>query len=376
MPKKFTKEQKRQVIQMKEEGLSTVVIAGKTGISQSTIRRWIQLFNDQRDVTKEHFSYSDYSNLRRRYEKSQKVIEVLHKVNCSANAPTQEKLLEAEALSKQYSVHVLCEALKLPRGTFYNHILRNKRENTVYAKHREELRAKILEIYHDNLQIFGADKIVAVLKRNGIPSSKKMVQELMSEMGISSIRNGAKRAYKAEQREYTNHVQQKFDVEKPNQVWVGDTTQFRFHNRTYYICAIVDLYSRKVVGYGISNKNSTHLSKTTFLKAFSERNCPSDLIFHSDRGSNFQSATFRACLAEHLVVQSFSNPYTPHDNAVIESFFSNMKREELYRTRYPSESAFKKAVKDYIDFYNAKRPHANNKYLSPNEFESQYRENK
>ena len=127
MPKRFVEEQKQQVIQMKEEGVPAAVIAGKTGISESTIRRWIQLFNDQQEVTKERFAYSDYSNLRRKYEKLQKVIEVLHRVNCSANAPTQEKLLEAEALSKQYSVHVLCEALKLPRGTFYNHILRNKR---------------------------------------------------------------------------------------------------------------------------------------------------------------------------------------------------------------------------------------------------------
>ena len=297
-------------------------------------------------------------------------------MNCSANAPTQERLLEAEALSKQYSVHVLCDALKLPRGTFYNHILRNKREDTVFAKRRNDLKAKILEIYHDNLQIFGADKIAAVLRSNGIPSSTKTVQKLMNEMGISSIRNGAKRAYKAEQRAYKNHVQQKFDVEMPNQVWVGDTTQFRFHNHTYYICAIEDLYSRKVVGYGISNRNSTHLVKATFLKAYFERNPSAELIFHSDRGSNFQSATFRACLSEHLVVQSFSNPYTPHDNAVIESFFSNMKKEELYRTRYPSESAFKKAVGDYITFYNTKRPHANNKYLSPNEFEARNSETK
>ena len=371
MPRRYTEEQKQQVFQMKEETVPTVVIAGKTGISQSTIRRWIS--NDQDPVAKEQFSVSDYLNLQRRYEKLQKEIEVLHRVNCSANAPTQEKLLEAEALSKQYSVHVLCDALKLPRGTFYNHILRNKRENTVYAKHREELKEKILEIYHDNFQILGTDKIVAILKKNGIHAGSKTVQNLMNEMGLSSVRNGAKRTYRAEQRAFKNHVQQKFDVQKPNQVWVGDTTLFRFHNRTYYICAILDLYSRKAVGYGLSNKNSTQLVKKTFLKAYSARNPSTDLIFHSDRGSNFQSETFRTCLAEHGVVQSFSKPYTPHDNAVIESFFSNMKKEELYRTRYRSESAFKKAIDSYITFYNTKRPHSTNNYLSPDEYESRIR---
>lgn len=371
MPIRYPEEQKKQIFKMKEKSIPTVVIACKTGISQSTIRRWIS--SEQRHVIKSQFTVSDYVNLQRRYEKLQKEIEVLHRVNCSANAPTQEKLLEAEALSKQYSVHVLCEALKLPRGTFYNHILRNKRENTVYAKHREELKEKIMEIYHDNFQVLGADKIVAVLKKNGIRAGSKTVQNLMNEMGLSSIRNGAKRAYRAEQRDFKNHVQQKFDVQKPNQVWVGDTTLFRFHNRTYYICAILDLYSRKAVGYGLSNKNSTQLVKKTFLKAYSARNPSTDLIFHSDRGSNFQSETFRTCLAEHGVVQSFSKPYTPHDNAVIESFFSNMKKEELYRTRYPSESAFKKAVDNYITFYNTKRPHSSNKYLSPDEYESRVR---
>lgn len=106
-------------------------------------------------------------------------------MNCCVGSTLKDKLNELEKLYGQYSVHVLCDALDVPRGTFYNYIKRNKRDDTYYAKHREELRLKIQEIFDESRQIYGSDKILAVLQREGYHTSKKMVLELMRDIGLN-----------------------------------------------------------------------------------------------------------------------------------------------------------------------------------------------
>lgn len=113
---------------------------------------------------------------------------------------------------------MICDALDIPRGTFYNHILRNKKDNIWYAKRKEELRIRIQEIYDESNQIFGAEKIAAVMKSEGIKVSNKMVRALMREMGLISIRQSAKKLYEDENCKYKNHLNQEFDTTKPNEV--------------------------------------------------------------------------------------------------------------------------------------------------------------
>ena len=136
----------------------------------------------------------------------------------------------------------------------------------------------------------------------------------------------------------------------------------------------MDLYSRKVVGYKISTCASTHLVSSTFKAAFASRNKPNNLVFHSDQGSQYTSNTFRKLLVECSVLQSFSGRGTPIDNAVAESFFQNLKREEIYRHDYRSEREFVERVSRYIERYNKERPHRYNNYLSPNLKESNFYE--
>ena len=127
-------------------------------------------------------------------------------------------------------------------------------------------------------------------------------------------------------------------------------TCFWFNNRNYYICAILDLFSRMDVGYRIGKVNSTQSVRSTFQMAYEER-CPVEpLIFHTDRGSNYRSKTFCALLRSLGVTQSFSRAHIPYDNSVMESFFSNLKREEFYQTKYRSENDFSSAVDRYMVF--------------------------
>ena len=300
------------------------------------------------------------------------MIEVLQRVKCSANSALEYKLHAIEELQSEYSIHVLCEALKVPRGTYYNHILRNKKENTWFEKRKVELREEIQHVFDEMHQVVGAKKIHAILKDKGYRTSEKMVRNLMQEMGLASVRTNAKKIFRKEQEEYKDRLQQQFNVSRPNEVWVSDITLIQYKDKYYYLCAIIDLYARRVIGYKISERQTTHLVKSTFKIAYEDRKPKETLLFHTDNGSQFKSFAFVSYLKSLGVEQSYSHPYTPYDNSVIESFFANLKREEVYRNHYSSEAKMRQGIKEYIAFYNEKRPHATNANRSPCRKEEEY----
>jgi len=161
-------------------------------------------------------------------------------------------------------------------------------------------------------------------------------------------------------------------VNKPNEVWVSDVTYFKYGENAYYICVIIDLYSRMVVGYKIGKTNSTQLVKSTFQIAYKARQPDSSLVFHTDRGGNYRSKTMNDYMRSLHITHSFSRAHVPYDNSVMESFFASMKREEWYRTKYRSEADFRSAVDKYIVFYNTKRPHKKLQYKTPEQKEEEY----
>lgn len=149
----------------------------------------------------------------------------------------------------------------------------------------------------------------------------------MKELGISSVSTTAKKEYqKWKKGQNRNFLQQKFQTERPNQVWVSDITIFKFSDKYYYLCAIIDLFSRKIISYRISQSSSTQLLPKTFRQAYSERKTETGLMFHSDRGAQYISYTFVRLLETLGVKQSLSRTGRPHDNAVSEAFFSILKR--------------------------------------------------
>lgn len=370
MNQKYSNDVKQSVLNLFQSGEPVSSIVSVTNIPRSTIYAWQkQLQNGQ---SKKEVSVENFRLLEDRVKDLEGVIEILQTVNCKAEDPLQIKLHAMEELYGQYSVHMLCEAPKVSRGTFYNHIFRNKRDNTWYAKRREEYRLMVKQMYDDSNQIFGVAKITAVMKEKGYHISAEMVRELMRDMGLISIRQDAKDLYDKEQRKFKNYLNQQFTATRPNEVWVSDVTCFRLHNKNYYICVVLDLFSRMAIGCKVGKTNSTQLVKGTFQMAYTNRKPVLPLTFHTDRGSNYQSKTFRLTLQSLGVTQSFSRAHIPYDNSVMESFFSNLKREELYRTKYRSENEFRTAVNQYIVFYNEQRPHAKNGYKTPLKKELDY----
>lgn len=367
---KRSSEEKAQLVARYYNGESVSSICTQEGISRSTFYTWLQPYQTATTKSGVSISAAEFVKMKQKLEKLEQKIVILQTVNCTASAPLQQRLRELERLHGQYSVHVLCEALQVDRGTFYNHLLRNKKDATSYQFRRTELSELIREVYDESNQIYGAKKIKAILANRGVAVSDKMVAELMSEMNLYSIRTGAKKNYlrfNAEQKK--DALKMNFTAQAPNEVWVSDVTYYKLNGKFRFICAIIDLYSRKVIAHRISRKHSTQLITTTFKAAYAQRHPADGLIFHSDRGSQYTSHTFQKLLADWHVTQSFSPSGRPHHNAVMESFFASLKKEELYRMNYHSEDELKRRIEEYMEFYNNERPHAALKYKSPNAHE-------
>lgn len=353
----YSDSEKSAIVAEYKQGIPVKGLSVKYEVSERTIYRWVKQYPI---VAKETTpTVKEYDQLLRRVKKLEDIISILKTVNCTFRAPLKEKLAELELLYGQYDVHTLCEALDVSRGTFYNHILRNKRGNAWFEKRRDEYRILIREVFEEYHQVLGAEKIRTILIQRGYQVSTKFVANLMREMGLISVRTTAKQDYLKfrEPEKKKNVLRQQFHAGKPNQIWVSDVTCFKLEDHYLYTCVILDLFSRKVIAYKISKKNSTQLITSTFKMAWEQRSPEAGLIFHSDRGSQYTSHRFQQLLHERSVVQSFSNSGKPHDNAVAESFFASFKKEELYRKNYTSEADFKRGVDSYIEFYNCRRPH-------------------
>lgn len=163
-----------------------------------------------------------------------------------------------------------------------------------------------------------------------------------------------------------NILAQNFNQPEPNLVWVSDFTYLRAAGRFYYLCVILDLFSRKVIAYRVSSKMDRFLAIDTLHDAVAARKPSHGLIFHTDQGSQFTSIDFRKALDEYNFVQSFSSKGHPYDNAVVECFFKYLKKEEADRRSYHSLDQLKHSLFSYINgFYNSLRPHSHNRGLSP-----------
>lgn len=170
--------------------------------------------------------------------------------------------------------------------------------------------------------------------------------------------------------ECTNHLHQDFNQKTPDTVWDSDFTYIKVSGKWYYLCIVMDLFSRKVIAWNISSKPDVELVMNAFKKAYAKRKQPIGLMFHSDRGTQYTAFSFRQLLDSLNVVQSFSKKGYPYDNACCECFFKYLKKEETNRRTYHSLNELQLSVFEYIEgFYNSRRPHGSLEMLTPNEKE-------
>ena len=373
MNQKYSQETKDYILKCCLSGESVLSIQKNSGIPRSTMYHWIKEYNHNHPNKEHIINLKDYNDLNRKYERCLIIIKILQSSPCLATDSVDEKYFAIEDLLLEgYNVNVICEALCMSKGTYYNRKLRGKHGNTKDKLRRDELTPVVEKIYHESNQIYGPGKVAAILNDRGYSVGVATISKIMHKNGWFSIRGGAKALYEMNQKRKENILKQQFTVSRPNEVWVSDVTYYTYNQIRYYICVVIDLFARKVVAWKISKKNSTQLTKKTFMQAYSSREITGDLLFHSDQGSNFVSKTFMNYLKELDVKQSFSKSGRPYDNSVCESFFSNFKQEKLYRHEYKTAEDLKRSINKYMVFYNNERPHSVIRYQTPKKVKAKY----
>jgi putative transposase len=268
-----------------------------------------------------------------------------------------------------FSVVDCCRALRVSPSGFY---ASQHRPESARARRDRQLRVQIQASYAASRGRYGRPRVWKDLREAGERVSEKRVGRLMREDGL---RARARKRFRSttmiehDQPVAANVLARRFAADRPNQRWVGDTTEFVIGSSAkLYLAAILDLYSRFCVGWAVSAVNDRHLALRALDMAL-KRRCPdAGLLHHSDQGCTYASEDYRARLEQHGITCSMSRRGNCYDNAVMESWFSTVKSEE--GERFESYGHAKEALFDYIEvFYNQRRRHSTLGQISPAEFE-------
>ena len=243
------------------------------------------------------------------------------------------------------------------------------------AKDDQRLLGLIKKFWLESGGVYGYRKIADDLRDEGEMCGKHRVYRLMRTEGLRS-----QTGYRRRQGHYgkpaivaPNRLEQQFDAQAPNQVWVTDITYIRTHEGWLYLAVVIDLFSRQVVGWSMQSRMETDLALNALLMAVWRRRPKSAVIVHSDQGSQFSSHEWQSFLKAHNLIASMSRRGNCYDNAVAESFFQLLKRERIRRKIYADREATRRDIFDYIEFfYNSRRRHGYADGVAPVEFEKQY----
>ena len=343
-------------------------VAEKYHVSRASIYRWMKAYEYRQKYNTDNLL--TLTQMKRNMDRANQKLHILSSAPCGTNSPLLPRYKYIEKIEDIYGLNLCCEAMNVNKSSYLNYKLRGKRGDTVYAKRQEEAKPLIEEIFYESRRTYGVNRIYSVLKSRGYDYGVKLIRKVMQENDMFVIGTNAKKNYLKRLERKKNILNREFDVSRPNEVWVSDVTELKFKHKKIFLCIVLDLYARKVVGFRFSSKNSTQLTKSTLGAAYKLRN-PTDLLllFHSDQGANYTSRTFRTYLKELGIKSSFSDPGQPHDNAVMESFNTTLKKEEFYVRHYRSERDLKDSIKEYIKFYNSYRIHSYNHNKTPDQKE-------
>ena len=267
-----------------------------------------------------------------------------------------------QELRREHNLTMLLEIAQLPKATFYYHC-KNQNKEDKYA----QAKAEITAIFHENKGRYGYRRVTDELRNRGFSLNHKTVQRLMKELGLlCRVRIKKYRSYKGEVGKIApNYLERNFYAEKPNQKWVTDVTEFHVFGQKLYLSPILDLYSRDIVSYTISDRPVLSMVTTMLEQAFAALPDGTGLLLHSDQGWQYQHKKYQRMLKEKGIRQSMSNKGNCLDNAVMENFFGLLKSELLYLHKFESMEHFKQELIEYLDYYNNRRIKARLKGLPP-----------
>lgn len=265
----------------------------------------------------------------------------------------------------------MCRVLGVSSSGYYRWRHRQPSRRQVQ---NQQLLGQIQMIHQDSHQTYGSPKIQQALRQQGLRCGRHRIMRLMRRAGLVAQRQRAfkRTTHRDPSHRYApNQLQQRFVATHSNQVWLADLTYIATQEGWLYLAAVLDLYSRRIVGWAMDERITDSLTQRALQMAISQRKpLTAPLLHHSDRGSQYTSDDYQRLLVHYGLAVSMSGTGNCYDNAPMESFFAQLKVEWVFHHRYPSRQAAKSSLFRYIEgFYNPHRIHSALGYLSPAQFE-------
>ena len=278
-------------------------------------------------------------------------------------------------MKTEHPVSALCQALEVSPSGYYDW---EQRKDSPAARVLEDqkLLANIKQIHKESRQTYGTPRVRMHLRAQGQCHGRNRIGRLMRQEGISGCQHKRYRVQTTDSNHEhpiaPNLLAQRPVASGPNQIWVADITYVQTRAQSWvYLAAILDLYSRRIVGWAVSQYINTALVMQALSMALCHREPPAGLIFHSDRGVQYASGEYRQALEQARLVASMSRKGNCYDNATMEAFWSTLKLELIYRYQFRDAAQVRHALFDYVEtFYNRKRLHSSLGYQTPADFES------
>lgn len=243
-------------------------------------------------------------------------------------------------------------------------------------RQHKEWTGQVKEVFEESRQLYGSPKVTQKLHQQGVEVSERTVTRIMSEQ---QLRSRTVKKYKATTNSkhslpvQENVLNQEFTASKPNEKWVTDITYIPTAEGWLYLATVMDLYSRKIVGWHMSERMTKELVLQALQQAHGRQQPEGEVLHHSDRGSQYASYDYQKQLQIYSMKSSMSRKGNCYDNACIESFHSIIKKELIYLNKYSTRAEAQKSIFEYIEvFYNNQRIHSSIQYCTPTDFENQF----
>jgi transposase InsO family protein len=277
-------------------------------------------------------------------------------------------------MKTEHAILELCQLLEVSPSGFYAWQQRRDHPGPRTLAN-QKLTGQIATIFADSRQTYGSPRVQQTLSQQGCRHGRNRIARLMRTAGLCGRQQGRYRPQTTDSNHAhpiaPNHLATAPEATGPNQIWVMDITYIRTGEDWLYLAAVLDRYSRKIVGWAMSHRIDTALVLQALAMARLHRQPPAKLLCHSDRGVQYAAANYRHALAQAGLVASMSRRGNCYDNATMESFWSTLKWELIYRRKFATHQEARTAIFDYIEcFYNPKRLHSALNFLSPVDFET------
>jgi putative transposase len=272
----------------------------------------------------------------------------------------------------RFEVQVMCDVLDVSKSGYY---ARQKRPASPLRQRRQELVEQIRQAHRLSRETYGSPRVTRQLKAQGVSVCENTVARYMREEGVASKIKCRFRVHTTDSNHdhpiADNLLDRSFEAEAPDRKWAADITYVPTDEGWLYLAAVIDLYSRKIVGWAMADHLRAELCQEALAMAIERRRPEPGLLHHSDRGVQYACGAYRSFLARHGMLPSMSRSGNCYDNAVMESFFGTLKTELIYHEQYKTRAQAKLSIFEYVEvFYNRQRRHSAIGYQSPEAFEA------